>query len=60
MQNSPNIESRATWPGGGEWMYLFRPKIAGTILYVKVIVRSNCIVISFHEDEGGGHEEEDQ
>jgi hypothetical protein len=41
-------------------MYLFRPKIAGTILYVKVIVRSNCIVISFHEDEGGGHEEEDQ
>ena len=41
----------------GEWMYLFKPLLAGTVLYVKLILRNDCIVVSFHEDEGGGHEE---
>ena len=42
----------------GEWMYLFKPVLAGTVLYVKLIVRNDCIMVSFHEDEkGGGHEE---
>ena len=43
----------------GEWMYLFKPTLADVRLYVKVILRSDCIVVSFHEDEGEGHEEED-
>ena len=43
----------------GEWMYLFKPLLAGTVLYIKLILRNDCIVVSFHEDEGGGHEEED-
>ena len=43
----------------GEWMYLFKPAPASARLYVKVILRSDCIVVSFHEDEGEGHEEED-
>jgi hypothetical protein len=34
-----------------EWMYVFKPSVGGTVLYVKVIVRGDCIVISFHEDE---------
>ena len=37
----------------GEWMYLFKPQLAGTVLYVKLIVRNDCVVVSFHEDEGG-------
>jgi hypothetical protein len=49
------LKSKAT----GEWMYLFKPSLAGTVLYVKLVLRSDCIVVSFHEDEGGGHEEED-
>jgi hypothetical protein len=49
------LESAAT----GEWMYLFKPRLAGMVLYVKLIVRSNCVVISFHEDEGDLHDEED-
>ncbi len=49
------LESAAT----GEWMYLFKPMLAGTVLYVKLLVRNDCVVVSFHEDEGGGHEEED-
>jgi hypothetical protein len=42
----------------GEWLYLFKPSLAGTILYVKVILRNDCIVVSFHEDEGDDHEED--
>jgi hypothetical protein len=40
----------------GEWMYVFKPDVAGSVLYVKVILRSNCVLISFHEDEDGPHE----
>jgi hypothetical protein len=42
----------------GEWMYLFKPTLADARLYVKVILRSDCIVVSFHEDEGESHEED--
>ena len=48
------LESAAT----GEWMYLFKPQLAGTVLYVKLILRNDCLVVSFHEDEGAGHEED--
>lgn len=41
----------------GEWLYVFKPELAGTVLYVKLIVRSDCIVVSFHED-AVGHEED--
>jgi hypothetical protein len=41
----------------GEWMYVFKPEVAGSVLYIKVILRTNCVLISFHEDEGGPHEE---
>jgi hypothetical protein len=44
----------------GEWMYVFKPSLGGLILNVKVILRSNCIVVSFHESEGGGHGKEDE
>jgi len=33
-----------------EWMYVFKPEVAGTVVYVKVILRAGeCRVISFHE-----------
>jgi hypothetical protein len=38
-------------------MYVFTPRFGGVVVYVKVIVRSNCVVISFHEEEG--HIDED-
>jgi hypothetical protein len=41
----------------GEWMYVFKPDVAGSVFYVKVILLINCVVISFHEDEDGPHEE---
>ena len=36
----------------GEWMYVFTPAAGGAVLYIKVILRSDCVLISFHEDEG--------
>jgi hypothetical protein len=42
----------------GEWMYVFKPSLAGLVLYLKLILRSDCVVISFHEDEGAAHEED--
>ena len=42
----------------GEWMYVFKPLVAETVVYVKLILREDCLVVSFHEDEGDGHEED--
>jgi len=41
----------------GAWMYVFRPHVAGTIVYLKLILRQECVVVSFHEDEGKADEE---
>ncbi len=53
-ESAGRLESAAT----GEWMYLFKPQLANTVCYVKVILRSDCMVISFHEDGGDAHGEE--
>ena len=36
---------------------IFKPSAAGAILYVKLILRANCVVVSFHED--ADHDEEE-
>lgn len=35
----------------GEWMYVFKPSVGPVVVYVKVVLRSDCVVISFHEEE---------
>jgi hypothetical protein len=35
----------------GEWMYVFKPTVGQMVLYLKIAVRDDCIVVSFHEDE---------
>jgi hypothetical protein len=42
---------------GGEWMYVFKPFVGDAPLYVKLILRNDCVVISFHDDEGADDEE---
>ncbi len=41
----------------GEWMYLFKPQVGGVLVYLKLILRDGCVVVSFHEDEDGNDEE---
>lgn len=31
--------------------------VADTLVYVKLVLRSDCLVVSSHEDEGESHEE---
>jgi MqsR (Motility quorum-sensing regulator) toxin of toxin-antitoxin system len=33
-----------------EWMYVFNPEVGGLRIYLKVIVRANCVVVSFHHE----------
>jgi hypothetical protein len=34
-----------------EWLYVFKPTVAETVLYVKVVLRNDCVVVSFHMDD---------
>lgn len=34
----------------GEWMYVFKPMVGATTVYLKVVLRAGCIVVSFHEE----------
>lgn len=34
-----------------EWLYVFKPTVAATVIYVKVVLRNDCVVVSFHKDE---------
>jgi hypothetical protein len=40
-----------------EWMFVFKPVVAGTLVYLKLVLRAECLVVSFHEDEGESDEE---
>jgi hypothetical protein len=42
----------------GEWLYIFKPHLGNELLYVKLVLRAECIIVSFHEDDGGCDEEE--
>jgi motility quorum-sensing regulator/GCU-specific mRNA interferase toxin len=34
-----------------EWLYVFKPMVGPMLVYLKVAVRDDCIVVSFHDDE---------
>lgn len=42
-----------------EWMYVFRLQLGGECVYLKLVLRGECVVVSFHENEGGGHGEDE-
>ena len=42
----------------GEWMYVFTCRIAGVPVYLKLVLREDCVVVSFHEEEEDGEEHE--
>lgn len=53
-------EGRVISTTTGEWMYLFRPQVGAQVFYVKLILRDGCVVVSFHHDEDGIHEDEEE
>ena len=43
----------------GEWMYVFEQRVAGGVLYVKLVLRSDFVVVSFHEEASDRDPEEE-
>ena len=35
----------------GEPMYIFKPWLVEVVVYLKVVLRGDCVVVSFHEDQ---------
>jgi len=48
--------ARLTSEVTGEWMYVFKPPLGFFVVYVKLVLRGSCIVVSFHEEQD--HEDE--
>ncbi len=46
-----DAECRLRSAKAGEWLYVFKPKVGQWVIYLKVAIRDDCIVVSFHEDE---------
>ena len=44
----------------GEGMYVFKPRVAETRIYLKLVLRNGCLVVSFHADEGAYDDEEER
>ena len=42
----------------GEWMYIFKPSVGELIVYLKLVLRGECVVISFHEEEDRSDEDD--
>ena len=42
----------------GEWMYIFKAEVGGVLIYIKIILRADCVIVSFHEEEDESHEDE--
>jgi hypothetical protein len=55
--NADDFAERFESEHTGEWMYVFKPSVAGTVVYLKLVLRAECVVVSFHEDEGKADEE---
>ena len=52
-----DFAERAVSKKTGEWMYVFKPRVGEIVVYVKVVVRNECVVISFHEEEDQNNED---
>src|SRR5688572_16738600 len=48
-----DFDERLSSQATGEWMYVFKPTVATTCVYVKIIERGGCVVVSFHADRSG-------
>lgn len=48
---SADLAGRLASEVTGECMYVFKPRTAGTVVYLKLILRADCVVLSFHSEK---------
>ena len=56
--NASEFAERVRSKKTGEWMYVFKPEVGTVPVYLKLVLRAECVVISFHEEEDQSHEDE--
>jgi hypothetical protein len=54
--NSADSTGRKLSDVTGEWMYVFKRLGGGDAIYIKLILRNESVVVSFHEDEENENE----
>ena len=54
---TPDFVKRLASDATREWMYVFNPHVGGISIYLKLILRDRCVVVSFHEDKDEDDEE---
>ena len=47
--HATNSSGRLRSEQTGEWLYVFVHRVASEAIYVKLVLRSDCVVVSFHE-----------
>lgn len=53
-------DGRLLSPASGEWLYVFKSRPVAELMYLKVLIRGGqCVIVSFHEEDGAEHEPED-
>jgi hypothetical protein len=55
--SAKDFAARLTSETTGEWMYVFKPFLGDATVYVKLVLRGSCVVVSFHEKQN--HEDEE-
>ena len=53
-----DFEERTVSTRTGEVMYVFTPRVAGVLLYIKLVLRRRCVLISFHEQDTASDDED--
>jgi hypothetical protein len=44
--------------GTREWLYVFLPRADSETLYIKVLIRSECAITSFHHEQVDDEEQD--
>lgn len=57
--SSHEVRGRLPSEQSGEWAYVFRAIVAEMPVYIKLVLRTACVVVSFHE-EGEDRDDSDE
>ena len=48
---SADLDGRKISHVTGEWLYIFKRHAEEELVYIKLILRGECVLVSFHQDE---------
>jgi hypothetical protein len=57
--NRSSFRHRVRSARSGEWLYVFRATWCGEHVYIKLLLRADCTIVSFHPEASDDELEED-